>query len=413
MTITDSPTILGRMVSVRWLLAALLSGLASVSTIATSLAQSAPAPACTKCQAIGTTECKDHRGVTVEQERAVQFCSIAVACRKCFGALAIDCPKCQRLELEAALQERRDLAAQWLEGRRASVDQHCKSKSLQHLRSTYFDLSFGLEGATIDKKSVDAHRRMHLYGDRLEAVRSRFCAVLGLDAEDFPDETEDTSTRIGVHMFADARDQREMTPRLTGIGVMGNNVKLTGGLPVWVVLEDPRSMPKDVDLHRVVVHNVVHLLVSNFMPVKELGLGGDGWVDEGLAHWFEMEIDGRCSAYCVEEATIQPGANWRNGRYRSGIRQLLEAGEIRKFVAIHQKNSEQLELEEHAHAYAFVDFLITTKGGPAMADFVRRLKSGEEQRDALKAAFGITPLAFDEAFHAFVREHYPEKETSR
>ncbi|MGE0142032.1 MAG: hypothetical protein AB7I19_02700 [Planctomycetota bacterium] len=401
------------MVSVRWLRTALISAVTAWSSIATSFAQDARTPGCTKCQAVGSTECKEHRGVTLEQERAVQFCSVAAACRKCSGALDVDCPKCERAELEAALEERRALVARWLEGRRASVDRFCKSKSLEHLRTPFFDLSFGLAGTTIDKKTVDPHRRMHLYGERLEIVRSRFCEVLGLSAADFPSETEDSSTRIGVHMFADARDQREMTPRLTGIGVMGNNVKLTGGLPVWVVLEDPRSMPKDVDLHRVVVHNVVHLLISNFTPVKELGLGGDGWVDEGLAHWFEMEIDGRCSAYCVEEATIQPGTNWRNGRYRSGIRQLLETGQIRKFVAIHQKNSEQLELEEHAHAFAFVDFLITTKGGPAMADFVRRLKSGEAQRDALKAAFGITPLTFDDAFHAFVRERYPEKETAR
>lgn len=351
--------------------------------------------------------------MSVTEERAVEFCSAAVACRKCAGALVIDCQKCARPDLESALQERRELAARWLDRRRSSVDHFCKTKEILHLRSWFFDLTFALEGTTIDKKAIDAHKRMHLYGTRLEAVRERFLAVLGLDAADFPTETEDTSTRLGVHMFADTRDQREMTPRLTGIGVMGNNVKLTGGLPVWVVLEDPRSMPKDVDLHRVVVHNVVHLLVSNFLPVKELGLGGDGWVDEGLAHWFEMEIDGRCSAYCVEEATIQPGANWRNGRYRSGIRQLLETGQIRKFVSIHQKNSEQLELEEHAHAFAFVDFLIATKGGPAMADFLRRLKSKEAQRDAMKSAFGITPLQFDDLFHAYVRENYPEKEAGR
>lgn len=370
-------------------------------------------PTCRKCESTGVLACKDHRGPLLELEHGVAACSVAIACRRCAGVLEIDCPACDRPDVAERLTARREELAAWLAERRAHVDRFCKADDIEHLRTEHVDLTFSFGGATVDKRKLDQHERMHLYGERIEAVRRRFMAVLELSDADFPEIGPDSSPRLDVNMFGDLRDMREMSPRLTGIGAMGNNIKLTGGIPVWCVVDDPRGMKNDIDVHRVVVHNVTHLLLSNMLPARELGPTGEGWLDEGIAHWFEMEVDGRCSTYCVEEAVLMPGTNWKNGSYRVGIRQLADAGALLSFVEVYQKNSDDLDLPENAHAYAWVDYLMTTQGGPKLAEFARRLKRREPQRDAMKDLFGFGPLEMDAGFSDWVKLTYPPKELRR
>ncbi|MCC6784021.1 MAG: hypothetical protein IT457_14345 [Planctomycetes bacterium] len=391
--------------------------LSTVATLALAVAQEPAAPAppsCRKCESAGVLVCKEHKAELLALERAVERCSVAIGCKRCGGTLAIDCPNCERPETVSDLASRGVALRDWLLARHEAVGRFCKTPaSIQYLATAHADLAFGLEGAMVDKRKLDQHQRMHLYGERVEATRRRFCEVFQLVDADFPVPADDASPRLALHMFADPRDMRELSPRLTGIGAMGTNIKLTGGIPVWCMIADDRSMKDDVDVHRVVVHNVVHLLLSNLLPAREIGPTGEGWVDEGIAHWFEHEVDGRCAAYCVEEATLMPGTNWRNGRYRVGIRQLADEGKLRRFVESYVKNSDELDLEENAHAYAWVDYLMATQGGPKLIEFVRRLKARVPQRDAMQAVFGFGPLAMDERFAAWVKLSYPAKETGR
>ncbi|MBI5849507.1 MAG: hypothetical protein HZB39_00485 [Planctomycetes bacterium] len=382
--------------------------------IVVSFAAAQEPPACRKCESTGVQPCKDHKGDAMALEKAVVRCSVAAACKRCLGLLVVDCPACARDDIVEDLADRSFAMSRWLEQRHEAVGRFCaEPASIRYLETAHADLSWSLDGAIVDKKKLDAHQRMHLYGERVEATRRRFCDVLGLTDADFPVASDDASPRLALHMFGAMRDMRELSPRLTGIGAMGTNIKLTGGIPVWCMVADDRAMKDDVDVHRSVVHNVVHLLLSNMLPARELGPTGEGWVDEGLAHWFEIAIDGRCSAYCVEEAVMLPGTNWHNGAYRTGIRQLADAGKLRRFVESYTKNSDELDLEENAHAFAWVDWLIATQGGAKLADFVRRLKRKEPQRDAMQASFGFGPLAIDERFAAWVVATYPKQEPGR
>ena len=90
-----------------------------------------------------------------------------------------------------------------------------------------------------------------------------------------------------------------------------------------------------------------------------------------------------------------------------GIRQIAEQGALMSFVDLMDKNSDQLDMIAHAHAFAWVDYLIATQGGRKFADFLQRLKKQEATRDAMQATFGFGPLQFDERFSTWVKETYP------
>ena len=110
---------------------------------------------------------------------------------------------------------------------------------------------------------------------------------------------------------------------------------------------------------------------------------------------------------------MQPGLGYKGGKWQVGVRKLLEAGQLVPFADLYQLNTDQLELQHHAQAFAYVDFLLATRGGKKFASFVRALKQKAEQRDALHDAFGLRPLQFDTQFQAWGRETYPLQRVGR
>jgi hypothetical protein len=366
------------------------------------------APSCKDCGSSGVRACSEHKRDLADLESAVRACSVAQSCRRCEGALQVDCKACLNPRAEEGLRRRAALAAQFVAERRDKVGAHAvEPDEVLFLATEHCDLSFSFAPMTIDRRKVDTHRLMHLYGARIEDLHRRFVEVFGLGAADFPVPADDVSPRLGVHMFEDARDQRELAPRLTGIGSQGTGVKMMGSFLAYSVWHDPKTLRDDADVHRAIRHNVTHLLLSSLVPTVWIGNRGHGWIDEGVAHFFEIDVDGRCANFCYEEVGVAPGANWKGGRWRVGLRQLVETGQLRRFTELYEKNSDQLDLEAHAHAYGWVDFLIQEHGGPRFADLVRRVKAGGVTRDAMQAIYGFGPLQFDERFADWVKAHYP------
>jgi hypothetical protein len=282
-----------------------------------------------------------------------------------------------------------------------------------HGKSAHVDLTFSLAPMTVGKRKLDTHRLMHLYLERIESIRRSFCELFALTDRDFPLAGEQVSPRLQIYMLGDPADHRELTPRVTGISAAGAGVKLMGATSVYCMLDDKRILPDDEAVHRNIAHSVAHLLLANALPCAWIGNKKHGWVDEGVAHYFEYRVDGRCSNFCYEEVGLAPGANFAGGRWRVAIRKLVEAGDSRKFTAIYTKNSDQLDFVDHAHAFAYVEFLIARYGGERFADFVRLVKRKTPTRDALRDAFGISLLAFDDAFSEWVRATYPLRAKDR
>ena len=357
---------------------------------------------CRACSNRGNVVCNRHGKLLAREqvEAGTLFCSVAADCRVCAGALASDCKACANTPAEDELRRRQELVREWLKKRRAAVDEVVENKGLLHLETTHCDLVFSIRSATVGKERLDTHALMHAYGDRIEALRALFRQVLEVADEDLP-------ARMRVYMFRDAHDQGVIGPRETGFGTTGSvGLKQMGPEFVYSMWQDPQSLADDEALHRNVVHHVTHLLLSQMLPTQFLGNKGHGWIDEGLAHWFEDKVTGRCANFCFEEVLLHPGTGWKGGRWRAPVRRLVDDGKLPTFAALSALNTDQLAFEDHAAAFACVDFLLTVHGGARLRDLVRLVKRGQPTREALQAVYGWNPITFDAPFQKWVRETY-------
>jgi hypothetical protein len=370
-----------------------------------------PAPAaavtCRPCASDGRSDCSRHGKGWLERERAVRFCSVAHACKACAGVLEVDCRQCRNEAAEQQLAGRLQLVQQWRDSLRTTIDAWHRGEPLLHLQTDHVDLSFGIERLTVGRDKLDAHAAMHLYGERIEALRALFVQMLELGEADF-------STRLRVYVCRDLEASVALSPRVTGFGGnVGVGTKLLGKDAVYCMWHNLRELPDDEALHRNVVHNVTHLLVANMAPAAYFGNPGNGWIDEGIAHWFEDRIGGKCTNFCFEEVLLVGANTFKGGRWRAPVRRMCDAGELTSLAALAGKNTDQLTFPEHAQSFAMIDCLVAVHGGSKLRDFVRSIKGGTAMRDAMQAVYGTSPLAFDAEFQTWVKANYSPEEPPR
>lgn len=345
--------------------------------------------------------CGKH-GKELAKERSpfLLHCSVATECKVCSGALEADCKQCGNATAEAELAQRQQLARQWLQSRRQGIDALTAREPFLHLATTHFELSSALKAATVGKEKIDPHARLHLFGERLEALRTSFLQTLDLTDADLPD-------RCTVVLSDEAKDHAILGPRLTGLGTANSvGLKLMGPQYVYSMWQDRRSLPDDEAVHRNVVHSIAHLLLSQMQPALFLGNKQHGWVDEGVAHWFEDHLVGKCTNFCFEELLLQSPATFKGGKWRPAVRKMVDEGKVVAFATLCDQNTDQLDFVEHAFAFAHVDHLLAAHGGGKFRDFVRLLKRDQPTRDALAAVYGWNPLTIDAEFLPWVKATY-------
>lgn len=356
---------------------------------------------CRICQNVHTLPCRQH-GKFAERERAtgVQHCSVAAECKACAGALAVDCKQCVNGAAEGELVRRQELARSWLDGRRKAIDALTARDPFLHLATTHYELSSTLKPATVGKDKIDQHARLHLYGERLESLRALFLTTLELPDADLPD-------RMVVVLSEEARDHAILGPRLTSLGPATSvGLKLMGPEYVYSMWADKRSLPDDEAVHRNIVHMVSHLLLSQMKPAMWLGNRQHGWLDEGIAHWFEDKVVGKCTNFCYEEILMHASASFRGGKWRLATRQLVDQGKAVAFGVLAGKNTDQLDFVEHCFAFAYVDWFLAVHGGAKLRDLLRLVKQGKPTREALQQVYGFSPLQIDAPFLSWVKENY-------
>jgi hypothetical protein len=365
-------------------------------------AQQPPVVACRVCSNHGTLPCGKHGKLwDVEQpEHGTVFCSVVSECKTCAGALAVDCKTCRNTAAEQELARRQQLAKDWLGKRRAAVDAVTDDDPLWHLQSRHVDLVFGIRPTTIGKEKVDTHPLMHLYADRIEALRDLYLKTFEL-------RDDEQTGRLQIYMFRSGKDQAAIGPRVTGIGSgQSTGTKLMGVDCVYSMWQDLRSFPDDDALFRGIVHNVTHLLLCNTTPPQVLNNRKAGWIDEGVAHWFEDKLTGKCTNICFEEILLVPGTSFKGGRWRAPVRKLVDEGKVPPFAALSVLNTDQLDFHGHATSFALVDWLLTVHGGAKLRDLVRLVKQDKPIQDALQAVYGLNPITIDAPFHQWVKDNY-------
>jgi hypothetical protein len=373
----------------------------ALALAAGAAAQSTSSASCRACETAGKVVCGKHGKLLAQEQAAIVLhCSVAMECKVCAGALAADCTKCGNATVEAELEQRRQLAREWLGKRRETIDAVTKREPYLHLSTPHYELAFLLKPATIGKDKVDAHARMHVYGERLEALRALFLQVLELPDADLPE-------RMTIALSEEFKDHALLGPKLTGLGTANSvGLKWMGPEYVYSMWNDKRGLPDDEAVHRNVVHHVTHLLLSQMKPAVFLGNKKHGWIDEGVAHWFEDKVVGKCTNFCFEEILMQSPASFKGGRWRQAVRQFVDEGKQVAFAALSDRNTDQLTFVEHTFAFAFVDFLLTDRGGARFRDFLRLVKDDKPTRDALQQVYQLSPLSIDSVFVPWVKEHY-------
>lgn len=359
------------------------------------------APSCRICLNHGVVPCTKH-GKLAEAEKSpgVLFCSAAAECKVCGGALNVDCKQCVNATAESELARRQQLVREWVAKRRQTIDALTARDPYLHLATPHFDLASTLKAATIGKEKVEPHPRLHLMGERMEALRTAFFTTFEIPETDLPD-------RLLVVMSEEAKDHAVLGPRLTGMGTANSvGLKLMGPEFVYSMWSDKRSLPDDEAVHRNLVHNVTHLLLSQMRPMLFLGNKQAGWVDEGVAHWFEDKLVGKCTNFCFEEILLQQPASFKGGKWRQAVRRFVDEGKALDYASWSTKNTDELVYAEHTFAFACVDFLIQKHGGAKFRDFLRLLKADKPGREALQQVYGYTPLSIDAPFLAWVKENY-------
>ncbi|MCA8968888.1 MAG: hypothetical protein KDC95_03865 [Planctomycetes bacterium] len=369
---------------------------------------------CTTCNHKGGRECKSckNRQETF-RESGADFDSELAKCKTCEGSFVKDCPKCENPASELPQKKRIQELADWTAKQRARVDELVGHECM-HAQSRWFFITFDLKPMMVGKIRLGTYELMHLYIKRMEEFRVRFKEAMEVSDADIPDRCE-------LYMWRDGRDQALAAPKFTGMGASGAGVKLMGASSVYSMLFEKRFIKNDEDLHRHMVHNATHLLSSQLTPAQWIGKFGGGWLDAGLAHYFEFKLDEKCTTYCYQEVATQ--MNFKGGKWLVPIRKMV-AGDrnLTSFPTLCTKNTDGLDPKEHALAFSYVHFLLEGdwesskakvedgKGrGKALTQVLRILKQKKDTREALRDVYGWTGLSLEEKWKEWVLRTYPTR----
>ena len=376
-------------------------------------------PRCGWCSTTGKVPFELDRKFSAESDAGegwkVEFCSEAAEDGN-YGLDWIPCARCKTPSLQARAMAEYDAVKQaadaWLKDRRKVDRVVGADKPLVHVRTTHFTICTDVPKLVTEKKQVyRMHELAHLYAQRLEDFYTRYRQMFGVEEQD----------NIKHHHFLYLFDEQEQAwlcgPVYTGLQGLPS-VKRAGGVEhesTVVTWWDKGEYPKDTDMYRHQLHNFTHQFTSvyynpSWFPPNTLGLMPPwlndkyGWLDEGLAHWFEMQHDGIANTYCFREQNVT--SRWGSNDWRKNVFKAVGAGDVPSFADVTVKATQSLSAKEHQFAWSWVDFLLAQGDPKLMGQAMRKCKEKEETRDIIKDVWGLTALNFESSWSAWVLENY-------
>ncbi len=144
----------------------------------------------------------------------------------------------------------------------------------------------------------------------------------------------------------------------------------------------------DETLTRVLHHELVHAALDAVAP----GAALPGWLNEGLAEWFEARSSGQRQLAAWEEAALVGAA--RNGRLPS-LAQLAAPS----FAGLGPEGARLAYLG----SYAFVAFLARSHGEPSLERLASQIADGRDLERAFRRVFGADLARLEARFRAELR----------
>ncbi|GJM21554.1 MAG: hypothetical protein DHS20C15_14690 [Planctomycetota bacterium] len=371
---------------------------------------------CGRCKTSGKVPFEVDSDLSVEHEHgpdwAVLYCSYAIESDN-MGLDWSVCPRCKTPSVHDAAQLEWDALETekqaWLTERKR-VEKLVDLDDIVYIETTHFGLTWNIPKVKADRKTYRMHDAAHLFAQRLEDFYTDLRVITGLSHED---------QMVDKHyLFAFEKGQQAVAvgPAYAGLSHTGT-VKRSGGEDqdsVIVTWRNKSESPTDDDFHRSIVHNMVHQITAthrntNWFPIGELGLippwlnDDYGWLDAGIAHWFERRIEGNSETYCFREQ--EANRRWGSADWRRNVWKGVSSENWPSFAHTISKPTQSLTPRDHQYAWSWVDFLMWRNAG-GFGEAMKLAKLEKPTREILPAVFKVSMLAFEEEWAAWVSTQY-------
>lgn len=360
-----------------------------------ALVAQGPGEGCLRCDHRGVVPCEEHSEEWRDMESRVEYCSVAAACEACGGTMLVDCKYCKEGPESRPNEERRRLIQAWL--KTTSLEEYV-GRPLPRVETEHHRLVVDTGVVRDGSKKVDEHTLIHLIADDVEHVARSI-------GEHYRVEPRDYSSKMRMWIWKDPADHARAMERFLHSRSTGD-FKMLGRAPVFSVSIEPPNFDSVSEIRSVFAHNSAHMLISNLVRPLWFGDLGGGWLDAGAGHWYEYEIFGRSTNFCIEEATLVE--DYENGQWRAPIRRRLAKEEEPFLPRLVGMSTAAMTQSEQALCWSFYDFLVA-EHADALRPILEDLKQKKEARDVFPERLGMGVLEAEAAWREWVAATYPTR----
>lgn len=273
-------------------------------------------------------------------------------------------------------------------------------------------------------KQLDPYLRLHLMAYRGERFYSRFQTLLGVTDADFPETRQNDGPYMGNGKYLGESDKFEVlihvnrgTHQMFTMDHMGVSVtdsmrwhfqglhKMNVSIPAA-----DADLRYDRYLYPHTIHNLSHLFLCAY---KHFSYDPPIWLDEGLAHAMEYEIDPEFHTLDGDEGSMPE--NKGTADWNKSLATLQRRGKLAPFADLLRVDTfGELTQDQHVTAFGIVQFLLEAHP-ERFAAFIGAIKGqlneagypdGSDlrglQRKQLKGLFDWSPQDLDTAFQAWL-----------
>lgn len=277
--------------------------------------------------------------------------------------------------------------------------------------------------------TLDPWMRTHLYAQRCEDILRRFLQLISGEKEVFPDgKVLLTGPYRGEGPFLGQKAKYEVLVLPNEAAHImfltehaGQSLRVShrwhnierGSIGIYCHAQQGQ-LRTDGALHGHIAFNLAHNLYDGFYHYT---YDTPIWLHEGLAHFFEREIDPRFNSFDGGEGAVADMTSKEN--WKPEVLKLIASGEAPRMAEMMQlKSYGELKLPHHFATWAMMDFLVKTRS-MELAQFLRAIKNCKDEkgipsgsnlhewhRKSFKDTLGMTYLEFDDAWRAWALGAY-------